>query len=51
MFKDDNGDLYHLTVRKPDKAFLVGKMRDDYLLPQGAYKVCEASKKKRRLPL
>ena len=41
MFKDENGDLYHLSVRKPDKAFVIGKMRDDYLLPEGKYNVCE----------
>ena len=41
MFKDDDGSLYHLTVRKPDKAFVIGKMRDDYLLPESDYRVCE----------
>lgn len=40
MFVDDNGDLYHLAVRKPDKTFVIGKMRDDYLLPAEEYKVC-----------
>jgi beta-xylosidase len=37
MFKEDDGSLYHLAVRKPDKSFVVGKMRDDYLLPEGPY--------------
>jgi Glycosyl hydrolases family 43 len=37
MFVDDNGDLYHLAVRKPDKVFIMGKMRDDYLLPLTDY--------------
>lgn len=41
MFKDDDGTLYHLTVRKPDKLFVIGKMRADYLLPEGDYKVAE----------
>jgi len=41
MFKDDDGSLYHLSVRKPDKALVIGKMRDDYLLPEGEYKVAE----------
>ena len=41
MFKDDDGCLYHLAVRKPDKAFVMGKMRDDYLFPAGEYTVCE----------
>ena len=40
-FKDDDGSLYHLTVRKPDKAFVIGKMRDDDLLPEGEYRVAE----------
>lgn len=41
MFKDDNGDLYHLTVRKPDKTFVIGKMDDDYYFSEGQYKACE----------
>jgi Glycosyl hydrolases family 43 len=41
MFVDSNGDLYHLAVRKPDKTFIIGKMRDDYLLPLEEYKICQ----------
>jgi len=41
MFTDDNGDLYHLAVRKPDKAFVMSKMREDYLVPQSNYEICE----------
>jgi hypothetical protein len=41
MFKDDDGALYHLAVRKPDKGFVVGRMRDDYLLPEGRYQEAE----------
>ncbi|MBK1856232.1 family 43 glycosylhydrolase [Verrucomicrobiaceae bacterium 5K15] len=41
MFKDDDGSLYHLAVRKPNKEFVIGKMRDDYLLPEGDYKVAK----------
>jgi hypothetical protein len=41
MFVDSNGDLYHLAVRKPDKTFIIGKMRDDYLLPVEEYKICQ----------
>ena len=40
IIQEENGDLYHLAVRKPDKAFVVGKMRVDYLLPEGKYEVC-----------
>lgn len=50
MFKDDNGDLFHLSVRKPDKAFVIGKMRDDYLLPEGAYQVAEGITKHTEAP-
>ncbi len=31
MFKDVDGSIYHLTVRKPDKAFVIGKLQPDYL--------------------
>ncbi len=41
MFVDTNGDLYHLGVRKPEKTFIIGKMRDDYLMPAEDYKICQ----------
>lgn len=41
MFQEENGNVYHLTVRKPDKAFCIGRLRADYLYPEGAYKVLE----------
>lgn len=41
MFKDKDGSVYHLTVRKPDKAFCIGRLRSDYLYPEGEYKVLE----------
>jgi beta-xylosidase len=50
MFKDDDGVLYHLTVRKPDKAFVVGKMREDYLMPEGKYEKCEGITAKTEAP-
>lgn len=50
MFQEENGDLYHLTVRKPDKAFVVGKMSNDYLLPEGEYVVCEGITKSTEAP-
>ncbi len=31
MFKDNDGSLYHFTVRKPDKTFIIGKFQNDYL--------------------
>jgi hypothetical protein len=39
MFKDDDGKLYHLTVRKPDKAFVIGKLDSDYYYPEGDYQI------------
>jgi len=50
MFKDEDGALYHLAVRKPDKAFVAGKMREDYLLPEGEYKICEGILNKTEAP-
>jgi len=41
MFKDENGDLFHLTIRKPDKTFVIGKMDGDYYFPKGEYQACE----------
>lgn len=38
MFVDTDGTMYHLAVRKPDKAFIIAKMRDDYMLPIEEYK-------------
>lgn len=40
MFKEEDGSLYHLTVRKPDKTFVIGKMDDNYYYPLGAYQAC-----------
>ncbi|MBK0383573.1 family 43 glycosylhydrolase [Pedobacter sp. SD-b] len=31
MFKDQDNTVYHFTVRKPDKTFVIGKLEDDYL--------------------
>jgi hypothetical protein len=39
MYKDTDGTVYHCTVRKPDKAFCAGRLRADYLYPDGAYEV------------
>ncbi|TAD86007.1 MAG: glycosyl hydrolase family protein [Bacteroidetes bacterium] len=41
IFKDDDGSLYHLTVRKPDKAFVIGKLDSDYYYPVGDYQVAK----------
>lgn len=41
MFKDDDGILYHLAVRKPDKAFVIGKLDSDYYFPADDYQICK----------
>jgi len=41
MFKDDDGSLYHLAVRKPDHVFLIGRLDSDYYYPVGDYRVCK----------
>jgi hypothetical protein len=50
MFKDDDGSLYHLTVRKPDKVFVIGKLDKDYYYPEGDYQVCEGIEKHTEAP-
>lgn len=40
MYKDSDDKLYHLSLRKPDKACVVSEMRSDYLMPTGGYEVC-----------
>ncbi len=50
MFIDDNGDLYHFGVRKPDKAFVMAKMRDDYLLPLTDYDTCKGIERHTEAP-
>jgi beta-xylosidase len=50
MFKDDDGSLYHLTTRKPDKEFVISRMRADYLMPDGDYKVCAGVTKHTEAP-
>ncbi len=41
MFKDDDGKLYHLTVRKPDKTFVIGLLDSNYYYPAGDYQICK----------
>jgi Glycosyl hydrolases family 43 len=40
MYKEPNGDLYHIGVRKTDRALVFAKMSADYLSPATAYTVC-----------
>lgn len=39
--QDEKGVVYHVAVRKPDKALVVGRMSDDGLRPVGDYQVME----------
>jgi hypothetical protein len=37
MYKNDDGNLYHVAVRKPDKRLYIAKMSADYFLPAENY--------------
>jgi hypothetical protein len=41
IVRGDDGAMYHLAVRKPDKAFVAGRLRNDFLFPEGGYKLVE----------
>lgn len=41
VFQDEDGAAYHIAVRKPDKALVVGRLAEDGLRPAGDYKVME----------
>jgi len=41
IVQDRSGAVYHLAVRKPDKVFCAGMLRDDYLFPAGEYRPVE----------
>lgn len=47
IFKDQNGDIYHYAVRKPGKgfegtkAFVAGRLNDEYTYPKESYIVLE----------
>ena len=40
LFQTGNGDLYHFTVRKGDRAFVKARMRSDYMYPATSYTQC-----------
>lgn len=50
MFIDSDGSLYHIAVQKPSKNLVVGKMRKDYLMPEGKYKTCKGITLKTEAP-
>jgi hypothetical protein len=41
IFPDQDGSVYHIAVRKPDKALVCGRMTKDGLRPEGNYTVME----------
>lgn len=41
IFSDTDGSLYHVAVRKPDKALIYARLSDDGLKPVAKYKVLE----------
>jgi hypothetical protein len=48
--QDRDGSVYHLAVRKPDKVFCAGRLRDDYLFPAGDYHPVEGVEKHTEAP-
>ena len=50
IVRDSDGSVYHLAVRKPDKVFCAGRLRDDYLLPAGKYQPVEGIEKHTEAP-
>jgi hypothetical protein len=41
IFQEEDGAVYHIAVRKPDKALVIGRMTEDGLKPAGDYTVME----------
>lgn len=41
IYADTDGALYHIAVRKPDKALIYGRLSEDGLQPVGEYQVLE----------
>lgn len=41
VFQDEDGAVYHIAVRKPDKSLVVGRLADDGLRPAGDYIVMQ----------
>lgn len=41
LVQGSDGEMYHLAVRKPDKAFCAARLRSDYLFPEGDYQIVE----------
>jgi beta-xylosidase len=41
IFANTDGAIYHVAVRKPDKALVYGRLSEDGLRPDGDYKVME----------
>jgi len=41
IFQDEDGSIYHIAVRKPDKSLVCGRLSKDGLRPDGDYAVME----------
>ncbi|MCU0794892.1 MAG: family 43 glycosylhydrolase [Akkermansiaceae bacterium] len=50
IFQDTDGAIYHVAVRKPDKALVYGRLSEDGLKPVGEYKVMEGVTKHTEAP-
>jgi beta-xylosidase len=50
IFQDTDGSVYHVAVRKPDKALIYGRLSEDGLKPVGDYKVLEGVTERTEAP-
>lgn len=50
MYENDDNKVYHLTVRKPDKTFVIGTLDDTKMMPFGQYQPAKAIEKHTEAP-
>lgn len=50
IYQDTDGAIYHIAVRKPDKAMIHGRLSEDGLKPVGDYKVMDGITLKTEAP-
>jgi Glycosyl hydrolases family 43 len=50
IYQDEKGSFWHVAVRKPDKALVIGKLREDGLRPKGEYTVMEGVERATEAP-
>lgn len=50
MFTESDNSIFHLTVRKPDKIFVLGKLRADNLFPSENYQIAKGIERHTEAP-